>query len=223
MSYLNKEGIVLGTEFERFSGRAYVQTKCLNDRLTLAFNVNAAQSKGKTVSSNKDGQSVFDAMNYYSPLLPTKNEDGSWYNYTAVNQYFNPLAMIYEDSYQTIKKDLQGTGKATLQINKDLAWNLNLSYENEQINYNNYNTIQSQIVNTNGNAYRGTVENKKKVLETYFNYDHTFANVHKLGLMAGYSYEQSDNNDGFGLNVYNFYSNATSYYNLAFANKMYIS
>nr|WP_320039588.1 TonB-dependent receptor [uncultured Bacteroides sp.] len=223
MSYLNKEGIVLGTEFERFSGRAFVQTKCLNDRLTLAFNVNAAQSKGKTVSSNKDGQSVFDAMNYYSPLLPTKNEDGSWYNYTAVNQYFNPLSMIYEDSYQTIKKDLQGTGKATLKINKDLAWNLNLSYQNEQINYNNYNTTRSQIVTTNGNAYRGAVENEKKVLETYFNYDHTFANAHKLGLMAGYSYEQSDNNDGFGLNVYDFYSDATSYYNLAFANKMDMS
>lgn len=30
MSYLNKEGIVLGTEFERFSGR-HVQTKCLNN------------------------------------------------------------------------------------------------------------------------------------------------------------------------------------------------
>jgi len=223
LSYLNKEGIVLGTEFERISGRAYAQTKCLNDRLTLAFNVNAVQSKGKTVSSSKDGQSVFDAMNYYSPLLPTKKEDGTWYNYTSVSQYYNPLSMIYEDTYETIKKVLQGTGKATLRINKDLVWNLNFSYENEQINYNNYNTTLSQIVTTNGQAYRGTLENKKKVLETYFNYDHTFAKVHKLGLMAGYSYEQKDNNDGFGLTVYDFYSDATSYYNLAFANKMDMS
>jgi len=220
LSYLNKEGIVRGTDFERLSGRAYVQTKCLNDRLTLAFNVNAVQSKGKNVSANKDGESVFDAMNYYSPLLPTKNEDGSWYNYNSVSQYFNPMSMIYEDSYETVKKLLQGTGKATLQINKDLIWNLNLSYENEQVNYNNYNSIQSQIVKKNGQAYRGTLDNKKKVLETYFNYDHTFADIHKLGLMAGYSFEQTDNNDGFGLTVYNFYSNATNYYNLGFANKM---
>ena len=26
---------------------------------------------------------------------------------------------------------------------------------------------------------------RKKILETYINYDHTFANIHKLGLMAG--------------------------------------
>jgi TonB-dependent starch-binding outer membrane protein SusC len=223
LGYLNKEGIVLGTAFERISGRSYVQTKCLNDRLTLALSINAAQSKGKNVSSSKDGQSVFDAMNYYSPLLPTKNEDGTWYNYTSVNQYFNPLSMINEDTYETNKKEIQGTGKATLQINKDLIWNLNLSYGNEQVNYNNYNTTNSQIVTTNGQAYRGTLENKKKVLETYFNYDHTFANVHKFSLMGGYSYEQTDNNDGFGLTVYDFYSDATSYYNLSYANKMDMS
>jgi iron complex outermembrane receptor protein len=221
--YLNKEGIVRGTEFERISGRAYMQTKCLNDRLTLALSVNTAQSKGKNVSSNKDGQSVFDAMNYYSPLLPTKNEDGTWYNYTLANQYFNPLSMINEDTYETNKKVLQGTGKATLQINKDLIWNLNLSYGNEQVSYNNYNTTKSQIVTKKGQAYRGTLENKKKVLETYFNYDRTFANAHKIGLMGGYSYEQTDNNDGFGLSVYDFYSDATLYYNLSYANKMDIS
>ncbi len=223
LNYLNKEGIVRGTEFERTSGRAYAQTKCLNDRLDLSFNVSAVQSKGKKVSSYRDGQSVFDAMNYYSPLLPVRNEDGTWYNYTSTSQYYNPLSMIYEDTYETIKKVIQGTGKATLEINKDLFWNLNLSYENEQISYNNYNTKQSQIVTANGEAYRGTLENKKKVLETYFNYNHTFANVHKVGLMGGYSYEQKDNNDGFGLKVYDFYSNATSYYNLAFANKMDMS
>lgn len=80
MSYQNKQGIIRGTDFERFGGRAFLQTKALNDRLTLAFNVNAAQSKGTTVDSAKDGQSVFDAMNYYSPLVPVTNADGSWYS-----------------------------------------------------------------------------------------------------------------------------------------------
>ena len=37
MSYQNKQGIVRGTDFERFGGRAFLQTKALNDRLTLAF------------------------------------------------------------------------------------------------------------------------------------------------------------------------------------------
>ena len=36
-------------------------------------------------------------------------------------------------------------------------------------------------------------------METYVNYDHVFADKHKLGLMAGYSWEQNDDNDGFCL------------------------
>lgn len=220
MSYQNKQGIIRGTDFERFGGRAFLQTKTLNDRLTLAFNVNAAQSKGTTVDSAKDGQSVFDAMNYYSPLVPVTNADGSWYSDKTISQNFNPVSMINEDTFENNKKLLQGTAKATLDITKDLKWNLSLSYQNEQYIWNEYHTSQSQYNTRNGEAKRIATENKKKILETYINYDHTFADIHKLGLMAGYSWEQNDDNDSFGLNVYDFYNDNTTFYNLNLANKM---
>lgn len=220
MSYQNKQGIVRGTDFERFGGRAFLQTKALNDRLTLAFNVNAAQSKGTTVDSAKDGQSVFDAMNYYSPLVPVTNADGSWYSDKTISQNFNPVSMINEDTFENNKKLLQGTAKGTLDITKDLKWNLSLSYQDEQYIWNEYHTSKSQYNTRNGEAKRIATENKKKILETYINYDHTFANIHKLGLMAGYSWEQNDDNDSFGLNVYDFYNDNTTFYNLNLANKM---
>lgn len=220
MSYQNKQGIVRGTDFERFGGRAFLQTKALNDRLTLAFNVNAAQSKGTTVDSAKDGQSVFDAMNYYSPLVPATNADGSWYSDKTISQNFNPVSMINEDTFENNKKLLQGTAKGTLDITKDLKWNLSLSYQDEQYIWNEYHTSKSQYNTRNGEAKRIATENKKKILETYINYDHTFANIHKLGLMAGYSWEQNDDNDSFGLDVYDFYNDNTTFYNLNLANKM---
>lgn len=220
MSYQNKQGIVRGTDFERFGGRAFLQTKALNDRLTLAFNVNAAQSKGTTVDSAKDGQSVFDAMNYYSPLVPVTNADGSWYSDKTISQNFNPVSMINEDTFENNKKLLQGTAKGTLDITKDLKWNLSLSYQDEQYIWNEYHTSKSQYNTRNGEAKRIATENKKKILETYTNYDHTFANIHKLGLMAGYSWEQNDDNDSFGLDVYDFYNDNTTFYNLNLANKM---
>jgi iron complex outermembrane receptor protein len=43
-------------------------------------------------------------------------------------------------------------------------------------------------------------------MELYANYDKTFDKVHKLGLMAGYSWEQQDNDDGFGASTYDFYN-----------------
>ena len=167
MSYQNKQGIVRGTDFERFGGRAFLQTKALNDRLTLAFNVNAAQSKGTTVDSAKDGQSVFDAMNYYSPLVPVTNADGSWYSDKTISQNFNPVSMINEDTFENNKKLLQGTAKGTLDITKDLKWNLSLSYQDEQYIWNEYHTSKSQYNTRNGEAKRIATENKKKILETY--------------------------------------------------------
>ena len=223
IAYQNKEGIIRGTSNERFSGRAFVQTQALNDRLTLAFSLSAAENKATYVSTDTDGASVYDAMNYYSPLVPVKNSDGTWYSDTSASQYYNPLSMINEDISEKTTKLIQLSGKASLKIIEGLIWNLNISYENEQVLNNTYHTTQSQIVKTNGQAYRGSVESKKKVLETYLNYDHTFGGKHKLGIMAGYSWEQSDDDDSFGLTVYNFYNDAVGWYNLAYANNMDMS
>ena len=38
--------------------------------------------------------------------------------------------------------------------------------------------------------------------------------------MLGYSWEQADNNNGFGLIAYNFYNDDLSYYNMALANSV---
>ena len=159
-------------------------------------------------------------MNYYSPLVPVTNADGSWYSDKTISQNFNPVSMINEDTFENNKKLLQGTAKGTLDITKDLKWNLSLSYQDEQYIWNEYHTSKSQYNTRNGEAKRIATENKKKILETYINYDHTFANIHKLGLMAGYSWEQNDDNDSFGLDVYDFYNDNTTFYNLNLANKM---
>lgn len=118
------------------------------------------------------------------------------------------------------RNSFKETAKGTLDITKDLKWNLSLSYQDEQYIWNEYHTSKSQYNTRNGEAKRIATENKKKILETYINYDHTFANIHKLGLMAGYSWEQNDDNDSFGLDVYDFYNDNTTFYNLNLANKM---
>ena len=41
--------------------------------------------------------------------------------------------------------------------------------------------------------------------------------------MLGYSWEQADNNDGFGLRTYNFYNDDLTYHNMGMANNMDIS
>ncbi len=224
INYMSKQGIIRETDMDRLIARSFLQTTTLEDRLTLSFNINGSVTNNHNIPMDDQGASVLDAMNYYSPLVPVKNEDGSWYQSSGISQNYNPMSMVHEDEYKTESKRLQGVAKASFEVIDGLVYNLDLSYQNEQYIYSNYNTTASQVyASQHGQASRASIENKKKVLETYLNYDKTFNDVHKLGLMAGYSWEKSDNNDGFGLTVYNFYNDALSYYNLGYANSMDIS
>lgn len=226
INFMDRQGVVRGTSMDRLNARSFVQTKALNNRLELAFSVNASVRNSSTGPTGGQGQSVLDAMYYYSPLIPVKNEDGSWYGNTQISQNFNPVRMINEDRYDTKEKLLQGTAQATLHIIDGLDWNLNLSYQNQQYIYSNYNSSKTElpsVASRNGQADRSTLENTRKQMETYLNWNHTFADAHKVGVMLGYSWEQADNNDGFGLKVYNFYNDDLTYHNLGVANNISIN
>lgn len=226
INFLEREGAIKGTDTDRLTARSFLQTKALNDRLDLSFSLNASIRNSSSGPTGGTGQSVLDAMYYYSPLVPVRNEDGSWYSNLQISQNFNPVAMINEDRYNTKEKLLQGVAKATLHIIDGLDWNMNLSYQNQQYIYSNYNSTQTQlpsVASRHGQADRSTAENIRKQMETYLNWDHTFADAHKVGVMLGYSWEQADNNDGFGLKVYNFYDDVLGYHNIGMANNIDIN
>src|SRR5690554_4525799 len=221
INYMERQGVIKGTEMDRMIGRAFVEAKSLNDRLTLSFNANTSITNRGSVPFDIQGQSVLDAISYYSPLVPVRNEDGSWYENSGISQNYNPVALINENIYDTENKQIQGNAKASLKITEGLLYNMNLAYQNEQYLFSNYNTTQSLVaIGMSGKADRSVVNNKKKVLESYFNYDRTYNEAHKLALMAGYSWEESNDNDGFKLTTYNFYDDALTYYNLGMGNKV---
>ncbi|MBS5540196.1 MAG: TonB-dependent receptor [Phocaeicola plebeius] len=222
LNFLERQGTVRGTGMDCLTARSFLQTKAFDDRLDISISLNGSFTNNENGPASNEGRSALDAMNYYLPLNPVKNEYGTWYGRTT-SQYYNPASLINEDRYETTQKLLQGVAKATLHICDGLDWNLNISYQNEQYLYNNYHSSKSQIVDyasRNGQAERSTAENIKKQMETYINWDHTFNDAHKVGVMLGYSWEQADNNNGFGLIAYNFYNDALSYYNMALANSV---
>lgn len=226
LNFLERQGVVRGTNMDRLTARSFLQTKAFNNRLDISLSLNASIRNSSTGPTGSQGQSVLDAMYYYSPLVPVKNADDSWYSNTSISQNYNPMSMVNEDRYDTKEKLLQGVAKATFHIIDGLDWNLNLSYQNQQYIYSNYNSSKTQLPSVaarNGQADRSTVENIRKQMETYLNWNHTFNDAHKVGVMLGYSWEQSDNNDGFGLRVYNFYSDDLGYYNMGMANNIDIN
>ena len=220
LNYIDHDGVIRGTEMNRVNGRALITTKVLKDRLTLSAGINAMRGVHKGVPVGQNGESVLDAMNYYSPTNPVRNEDGSWFKSDIGSQNYNPLSMINEDSNEFEWRRMQYIGKASLNIIDGLVLNANYSYNSKQKVYSYYNSSLSQLPygGTKGKAHRDTRMGHDHTFETYLNYDLTLAKVHKLSLMAGYSWEERVNNDGFGVSVYNFYNDQLGFKNLAYGN-----
>ena len=133
------------------------------------------------------------------------------------------MSLINEDTSEFMWKRIQFIGKATAYIVKGLTWNLNYQYSNKQRTYSAYDSHLSQlngVADLQGRANRSTYFGEDQTFETYFNYDTTIAKKHKVGAMLGYSWEERDNNDGFGLTVHNFFDDALKWNQLSYAGQI---
>jgi iron complex outermembrane receptor protein len=219
LNYMNRQGVIKGTDMNRMNARMLLTTNVLKDRLELSVGINAMQGKYNGVPRGNSGTSVLDAMNYYSPTNPVRNADGTWYESYVGSQNYNPMSLIYEDNNQNEWRRIQYIAKASLKIIDGLMWHANYSYDSGQNTYSWYQTQQTQMdKGYDGRAHRDTYMRHNQTFETYGNYDVTFNKVHKLGLMAGYSWEERVDNDGFGVTVNNFYNDDTWFWNLRYAN-----
>ena len=226
-NYMNRQGVIDGTHMNRLNVRSLISTSILKDYLDLSVGINAVYGKhvGVPMAYFDDGRgsaSVLDAMNYFNPTIPIRNADGSWTTGDGSANY-NPVSMINEDLSETMWKRNQFIGKATLHIIDGLDWNANYSFSHRQSTYSSYRSHNTQIVPYN--AYNGTAERNTyfgddQTFETYLNFDKTFAKVHKLSLMAGYSWEERNSNDGFGLWNHNYFDDYLKWNNLTYAGVM---
>ncbi len=218
VNYIKRDGIIKGVGNNLFTARAYAETKTLKDRLTLALGVNGNIRNEWGVPRNKQGGSVYQAMYYYSPLEPVRNEDGSWYSNPTISQYYNPLSMIYEDTSKATFKRFQVTGKASLKIIDGLLLNGNFAYETQNYHYWDYFSTKSQTNHKHGESNQKVTDDYGKLMEIYANYDKTFNKIHKLALMAGYSWEEHKNGGGFRANGYNYYDDTLGWNDIGMAN-----
>lgn len=219
INYQDREGVITGSSMDRLNVRSLVTTKVLKDRLELSAGVNAKYGKAIGVPMNNEGASVLDAMNYFSPMLPVRDEDGSWTTGSGSKNY-NPLSLIYENTSETMYKNTQLLGKASLEIIEGLKWNVNYSFTNNQSTYSAYDSHNTQLEGIsayNGRATRNTYFGHEHIFETFGNYDTTINDIHKLSVMAGYSWEEKMSNDGFGLTVHDFYDDVLKWNQLTYA------
>ena len=217
LNYLNNQGIIKTSGMERFIARANMEQRLLSNRLKLNLNLTNSNTVNDRIASQ-----VYNNMFTYLPTVGVRKADGSFSEdpsrTTGTGGYYNPVALLNNNKFQGKTNLYLINGGLKANILEGLDFNAMVSMQNEQISENLYNNRASMLKQGfNGYAERSSVKNTQKVFEGYFNYDKVFGD-HGLKLLAGYSWQENRNGDGFQTSGQNFVSDDLLWNNLGLGN-----
>lgn len=126
--YFNQEGIVVNSDYERFSARAKIDSE-FNSWLKMGVNLAPTyMNANKTTQGHWSGDGVINAALATSPAVPVYNEDGTWASqsmYAVASDGLtgvpNAVASSTIHNYETDLR-LFGNGYIELSLMKNLKW-----------------------------------------------------------------------------------------------------
>ena len=199
------QGIVKGTDKQRFTTTANIFQKLLNNKLTIDGNMAATfeENQYQDFGGNGPTDVMYQAFQR-SPLQPVNNADGTYYENTGYGfQYFNPIATINNIQNQRSAKRLRVNGSLQYEIFPELKAKVNGAYTRDDSESSYFVPSSSPTSSTKGRGSRSYSNNTTKLLEAFLNYDKTFSGLHNLSAVLGYSWQgqSSDGFNAFGTNA----------------------
>lgn len=234
LNYMNKQGILSESNFQRVIARLQFDQSFFNDKVKLGMQVSNSSTKSDYTPQRN---SVLGQMITYLPTSTIRNADGTFSENFTTGGYFNPVAMIENGQDQTKFNNLIGAFTAQAQLPFGLTYNLNLSHQKSTSlhgefygsYYSQYNSANFyykpeppavhflQNFGTNGSAVRNTYENTNNILETFLTWNKTFGS-HDLRAVVGYSWQDNTIGDGFQVTSTNFPVDNIGFNNFALSN-----
>ncbi|MDR3142142.1 MAG: TonB-dependent receptor [Tannerellaceae bacterium] len=194
LNYVNQDGIVKNSNFERWGGRLNLKTG-ISTKLTLGMNITGSYIKNQFVPNgygiNNNAGALYSAYNF-DPTLSVMSEDGT-YTTSAILTLDNPVAILegmrsHSDSYRFLT-----SAYGEYHITKDLF--AKLSVGADFLNENRKNFISSIAEYGRELGGVGSNQNGEKsnyIVEGTLNYNKTIKQ-HSFGAMFGLSYQQFSN------------------------------
>ena len=203
-SYAKQEGIVLGTNYDRFNFRSNINSK-VSKRITLGANLMAYTSNAREQESGKYSPVMF-ALQLPS-IFPLRNEDGTYGSMVRnpeilAGDVTNPIG-VAEQVLNTRKRyGWLGTVSGELEILQNLKYKVNINggiQDNQQkifeASYIDFDASKgprpARGVNQRGTDYDWVIENT-------LNYAQTFGEKHVLSGLIGYTTQKHSFNNMFG-------------------------
>jgi TonB-linked SusC/RagA family outer membrane protein len=203
-SYAKQDGIVLGTNYDRFNFRSNINSK-VSKSITLGMNLMAYTSNAREQENGKYSPVMFALQ--LPPIFPLRNEDGTYGSMVRnpeilAGDVANPIG-VAEQVLNTRKRyGWLGTVFAEWEIIKDLKYRINVNggiqdnqqkiYEASYIDFDaSKGPRPARAVNQRGTDYDWVIENT-------LNYAHTFGTKHVLSGLVGYTTQKHTFNNMYG-------------------------
>ena len=240
--YKSQEGIIIGTDLKRYSGRINYERNIFKN-LLVGVNASGAYSNLsglRNVDHGNSGQTAKWAANSWMSVITTPttqaiyNADGS-YNYapTPTSQDIfirdgervvgNPISDLNNTKTSTSNTRVIATAFAEWEVTNGLKLKSSVGGDLSNTHQNNYSPSYTTMgLQYNGVASVGTTRTNVWQAEFTANYDRTFKLRHHVNLLAGYTTQRTDRST-FATTVRQFANDASGYNNLSAGSDLYQS
>ncbi|MBD5265107.1 MAG: TonB-dependent receptor [Bacteroides sp.] len=214
VTYQANEGIVKHNYMNRLAGSLSAYQYGFNGHLKVDLGINYTYDKYRAPDYGFYG--IFNYALNQNPTVPVKDSEGRYTRMGGTNMQ-NPVE--YNDNYysQQTRHRLLAYAKADVEIISGLHAVANLSYEYGSWQNRYYQPSYAAGNSVGGTGRRQLADNNNYQIEAYLNYNKTIAEIHKLNVMAGYSYSKYVY-EGFGASRSGFDTDSFLYNNLGAGN-----
>ncbi len=228
LNYINQQGIIKRTGFDRLTGRINLDQKAFDNRLNIQYNLSYSETNRdfpeNFVTGAPSAGAILARATTFLPTLPIRNADGTYYEVGGSFDLFNPVAMLETNVSTGVQRYLQGGANLRYEILDGLTLGVSGQVQRDNT-VNNFTTDPTVKANSasNGRAGRNFSQSNTKLLELTANYVKGFGDQNSnYSLLAGYSYQQFDN-DGFGAANSGFVSTDINFNNLGLGSGTLVS
>lgn len=240
--YTNQNGIIKNNNYQRFTVGGSIAPSLFDDHLSVNVNLKLSYENNRMVE-----ESVVNNALRYDPTRPiftgspTAATDPGLGYFIWTNggspmaiQTDNPMAQIDLVNLRNKITRSIGSGAISYKIHglEELKLNLNLGYDvltskhtKDVAQYAGMMYTSHQKDGT-GLAYNAQQDKRNYLLDAYADYNHTFAEKHSFGVMAGYGWQHfwkkfsSETWDTAKENLYKSEHTASEYYLLSFYGRL---
>lgn len=190
--FLDQSGIVKSVNYRRFTFQSNSDAQVLK-WLKFSNNITFSADTKKSGSYN-----IGDALKAL-PIYPVKNEDGSWSGPDGNSEWYgstrNPIGPTELNKSQTDGYNFLANLTAELTFTKWLKFKSTFGYDAKFWFIDNFTPKYNWKPTPTEEASRYKSDNKSftYLWDNYFLFDHTFAEKHRVGLMAGMSAQWNTN------------------------------